>query len=161
MPGFVAFLQITDARGADTAILLCNSTTGFGRSLGADLLAILAECEPYCPPEWVPAPVDADTLGLLGDWYWGPAPYTLRLACDTLELRRDDGDKRTLRFRRDASGGWRGVDGYQSGEPLVPVLGPDGTAVALDVGSFIYSRTPYDPAAPIPGGVDPAGWQAS
>jgi len=28
------------------------------------------------------------------------------------------------------------------------------------VRSFIYARTPYDPAAPIPGGVDAAGWQA-
>jgi hypothetical protein len=34
-----------------------------------------------------------------------------------------------------------------------------GAVVALDVGSFVFSRTPYDGSAPIPGGVDPDGWQ--
>src|SRR5215472_7410935 len=40
MPGFVAVLQITDAPGADTAIVACNSTAGFTRSFGNDLLDI-------------------------------------------------------------------------------------------------------------------------
>ncbi len=159
MPGFVAVLQITDAPGADSVIVACNSTAGFGRSLCTDLLTILASNEPYCPSQWAPAPVDADTLRLLGSWYWGPAPFTLRLTGEVLELRREDGDGRVLRFRRDADGGWRGIDGYQAGEPLVPVIGPQGVVTALDVGSFIYSRRPYDPAAPIPGGVDPSGWR--
>jgi hypothetical protein len=29
----------------------------------------------------------------------------------------------------------------------------------LDLGTFVFTRQPYDPAAPIPGGVDPAGWR--
>jgi CubicO group peptidase (beta-lactamase class C family) len=161
MPGFVAVLQITHAPGSDTAIVACNSTTGFSRSLASDLLEILADNEPYCPAQWAPAPVDTDALRLLGNWYWGPVPYTLRLSGDVLELRREDGDGRVLRFRRDAGGGWRGIDGYQAGEPLTPVVGPQGAVTALDIGSFIFSRTPYDPAAPIPGGVDPGGWRAT
>jgi CubicO group peptidase (beta-lactamase class C family) len=161
MPGFVAVLQITDAPGSDTVIVACNSTAGFGRSLGSDLLTILADNEPYCPAPWTPAPVDADTLRLLGTWYWGPAPFTLRLTGEVLELRSDGGDGRVMRFRRDADGGWRGIDGYQAGEPFIPVIGPLGTVTALDIGSFIYSRTPYDPTAPIPGGLDPGGWQAT
>jgi hypothetical protein len=28
----------------------------------------------------------------------------------------------------------------------------------LDVGTFIFTRTPYDPEAPVPGGVDERGW---
>ena len=99
MPGFVAVLQVTDAPGADTAIVLCNSTTGFSRSLGTDLLGILADGEPYCPPEWTPARVSDDLLDMLGSWYWGPAPFTLRLDGDVLELRRQDGDGRAMRFR--------------------------------------------------------------
>lgn len=161
MPGFVAILQITDAPGADAVIVACNSTTGFGRALGTDLLAILAENEPYCPPEWQPAPVEDGLLSMLGTWYWGPAPYLLRLQAGRLELIRADGGNQTIRFHPDGHGGWRGVDGYQAGEPLVPIHGPHGTVIALDVGSFIYTRTPYDPAAPIPGGVDPAGWHAA
>lgn len=159
MPGFVAILQITDGPGSDTAIATANSTTGFSWALGSDLLGILASREPVCPAEWRPADVGADVLGLLGTWYWGPAQFTLRLAGGILELRREEGAGRAFRFRRDADG-WKGIDGYQAGEPLVPVRGPDGTATALDVGSFIYTRTPYDPAAPVPGGVHPDGWQA-
>lgn len=160
MPGFVAVLQITDAPGADTAIVACNSTTGFGRSVGTDLLAILTDGEPYYPPAWTPVLVSEDLLDMLGTWYWGPAAYTLRLAGETLELRRED-ELRAMRFRRDDDGGWVGVDGYQAGEPLVPVTAEDGSVTALDVGSFVYTRTPYDPAAPVPGGVDERGWQAA
>ena len=40
MPGFVAVVQITDSPGSDTAIVACNSTTGFRRSLGTDLPGI-------------------------------------------------------------------------------------------------------------------------
>lgn len=158
MPGFTAVLQITDAPGADTAIVACNSTTGFRRSLSMDLLAILAEEEPYVTAEWKPTHVDADLLALLGSWFWGPAPHTLSLSGGELELSRDDADGPGLRFRRDDAGGWRGVDGYMAGEPLATVAGPDGKVTALDVGSFIYTRTPYDPAAPVPGGVAPDAW---
>ncbi len=159
MPGFVAIVQITDSPGADTVIVTCNSTAGFGRALGTDLLAILADNEPYCPPEWVPAPTSDDLLGLLGAWYWGPAPYTLALRAGMLELTRADGTNQTVRFRPDGAGGWVGIDGYQAGEPLVPVRGPGGTPIAIDIGSFIYTRTPYDPAGPVPGGIDPDGWR--
>jgi CubicO group peptidase (beta-lactamase class C family) len=160
MPGFLAVMQITDAPGADTAIAMCNSTTGFDRSLSTQLLSILAESEPYSLPEWTPAEVSADELALLGRWYWGPAPFTLRLAGATLTLTRDDGNESVSRFRRDGDGRWRGVDGYQAGEPLVPVRAADGEVRAIDMGSLLFTRTPYDPAALVPGGVDPEGWRA-
>ncbi|HWF80693.1 MAG TPA: serine hydrolase domain-containing protein [Streptosporangiaceae bacterium] len=158
MPGFMALLAIADAPGADTVIVACNSTAGYGMSLGADLLAILAEEEPYVPAEWKPTQVDADLLALLGSWFWGPAPYTLSLSGDELNLSRDGADGRGMRFRRDATGGWRGLDGYMAGEPLIAVAGSDGKVTALDVASFIYTRTPYDPAAPVPGGLPPDAW---
>jgi hypothetical protein len=59
---------------------------------------------------------------------------------------------------RDAADDWRGVDGYLAGEPLTVVTGPDGEVTALNVASFIYTRTPYDPGAPVPGGVKPDAW---
>ena len=160
MPGFIAVLQITDSPGADTAVVLCNSTSGFSGSLGTDLLAILADNEPYSPPEWTPSRIDQNVLDMLGSWYWGPVPFTLRLTGDVLELRNADGE-RAMGFRPDGGGGWTGIDGYQAGEPLTLVTGPDGSVTALNIGSFIYTRTPYDPAAPVPGGVDPDGWHAA
>ncbi len=158
MPGFVAMLRITDAPGADTVLLASNSTTGYGGSLSSDLLTILAEQEPCLPAEWQPAQVDADLLGLLGAWFWGAAPHTLRLSGDELKLTRDGAGDRGMRFKRDAEGQWRGLDGYMAGEPLTMLAGPDGRVNRLDIGSFIYTRTPYDPDADVPGGVDPAAW---
>jgi len=69
MPGFIAALRITDSPGADTAAVLCNSTSGFSGSLATDLLAILAENKPYCPPEWTPSRIDQGLLDILGSWY--------------------------------------------------------------------------------------------
>jgi hypothetical protein len=160
MPGFVAMLGITDAPGSDTVIVACNSTTGCSMSLGADLLTILAEQEPYLPAEWKPTNVDTDVLALLGAWFWGAAPHTLSLSAGELKLSREGADRPGMRFRRDDAGGWRGIDGYMAGEPLTVVTDADGQVTALDIGSFIYTRTPYDPAAPIPGGVDPSPWQS-
>jgi CubicO group peptidase (beta-lactamase class C family) len=158
MPGFVAMLRITDAPGADTVLLASNSTTGFGPSLSTDLLTILTEQEPYVPAAWQPAEVSADLLEVLGAWFWGPAPHTLALSGDELKLTRDGGTDRGLRFKRDGDGQWRGLDGYMAGEPLKILTGPDGQVRGLDIGSFSYTRTPYDPDAEVPGGVDPAGW---
>jgi hypothetical protein len=45
-----------------------------------------------------------------------------------------------------------GLDGYFAGETLR--LDP----VALNLATFVFTRTPYDPAAPVPGGVAEAGW---
>lgn len=160
MPGFQAILRITDAPGADTVIMVCNSTTGFGGSLSHDLLAVLAEQEPYLPAEWQPTEVEDGLLELLGAWFWGPAPHALRLSGSELQLSRSGEDGHGMRFRRDDGHGWRGVEGYMAGEPLKVIAGPDGQPRALDIGSFILTRTPYDPDADVPGGVDPAGWHA-
>jgi CubicO group peptidase (beta-lactamase class C family) len=160
MPGFVAMLRITDAPGADTVLLASNSTTGFGQSLSSDLLTILADQEPYLPAEWHPAEVKDGLLEVLGAWFWGPAPHTLRLSGDELQLTRDGIGGHGMRFKRADDGNWRGLDGYMAGEPLKVIAGPDGRPQALDIGSFIYTRTPYDPDAAVPGGVEPANWHA-
>jgi len=55
---------------------------------------------------------------------------------------------------------WSGGRGRIDGEPLRPLTGPDGRIVALDLASHVYTRVPYDDTAPVPGGVDPAGWRA-
>lgn len=66
---------------------------------------------------------------------------------------------RTSAFRRDAQGEWIGEGGYYAGEKLVPVRNAEGRVIALDVGTFIFTREPYDPSGPIPGGVDSQGWR--
>jgi CubicO group peptidase (beta-lactamase class C family) len=160
MPGFMAVLAITDATGSDTAVVACNSTAGFGASLATELLAILADHEPYLPAEWAPRQVAPGLLDLLGTWFWGPAPFTLRLAGEILELSSAGTPSRGFRFAPAGDGTWRGLSGYQAGEPLTLVTDADGRVIALNIGSFIYTRQPYDPAAPVPGGTEPDSWHA-
>ena len=57
---------------------------------------------------------------------------------------------RASRFPRRDDGAGSGLDGYYAGETLRIA------ADHLDLGTFVFTRTPYDPAAPVPGGVDEA-----
>jgi D-alanyl-D-alanine carboxypeptidase len=52
-----------------------------------------------------------------------------------------------------------GRNGYHAGETLRPVTRSDGTVSHLDIGTFVFTRQPYDGSAPVPGGVDPEGWR--
>jgi D-alanyl-D-alanine carboxypeptidase len=45
-----------------------------------------------------------------------------------------------------------GTGGYQSGEELHVVRRDDGSVSHLEAATFVLTRTPYDPEAPIPGG---------
>jgi CubicO group peptidase (beta-lactamase class C family) len=159
MPGFFGIMRVAAGSG-DAAVVLSNSTAGFDPQLASDLLRILADGDPVSPPQWVPAAADPELLSMLGSWYFGPSQYVLRLSgTDTLELG-PAGEQDAVRFQRSEGGPWIALDDDFTGEPLVPVRGPDGGVLSLDLASFAFTRTPYDPQAPVPGGVDPAGWHA-
>lgn len=157
MPGFVAMLRV-DVETGDAVIALTNSTSGFG-DLPSRLLSTLATQEPLSPAPWVPREVPADVLELVGPWYWGPTPLLVRATSDGFELGGMTGRGRASRFvPAGEPGTWRGLDNYYAGELLRPVRGADGIVGHLDLASFRLTRTPYDPGADVPGGVDPRGW---
>jgi CubicO group peptidase (beta-lactamase class C family) len=159
MPGFLAILRIDEATG-DGAIVMANSTSGLRPTLAADLSHILDEAEPRPAPEWVPAAPAEGILDALGAWFWGPSPFTLRArGSSELQLQAEPPGGRSARFRPNGDGTWTGLDGYYIGETLRILRGEDGKPTALDIASFIFSRTPYDPRVDIPGGVDPRGWR--
>ena len=157
MPGFLAMIEITES--GDAAVVLCNATSGL-TDVGQDLLAILAEEQPRLPEEWLPQASPEGTLGLLGTWFWGTSEYALTAHGDELALIAPTGRGRESRFRVTGPDAWVGLDGYHTGEPLRAVRRDDGSVSHLDLGSFVFTRTPYDPGAPVPGGVDPGGWRA-
>ncbi|MFJ4849736.1 serine hydrolase domain-containing protein [Streptomyces sp. NPDC088733] len=163
MPGFVAGLWCDVAEQVG-AVVLANSTTGAQTGVVArDLLRIVTEHEPRIPEPWRPvSDPDPELLALTGPWYWGTSPHVLRLTAGRdLELApATPGGGRGARFRAEPDGTWTGLEGYYDGETLRVVRSADGTVTHLDVGTFVLTRTPYDPAAPVPGGVDPAGWGA-
>jgi hypothetical protein len=84
----------------------------------------------------------------------------LRVTADGLvALAPLAGGGRRSRFRANGDGTWTGLEGYFAGEALRPVRRPDGSVSHLDLGSFVFTRQPYDSEAPVPGGVDPEGWR--
>jgi CubicO group peptidase (beta-lactamase class C family) len=152
MPGFLAGLWVDRAEQAG-ALSLANTTSGPDNQLAFRLLAALRAAEPRILDPWTPQPPPVD-LDLLGPWYWGPAPHALRaIPGGLLELEGLGRRGRPSRFAPAPDGTWVGLDGYYAGETLRL------SQNSLNVATFIFTRTPYDPGAPVPGGVDDAGWR--
>lgn len=155
MPGFQAALFVDRPRRTG-AVVLANSTTGLRPEVVAPrLLAVLEGCEPTIDPPWQPvASVPADVEELVGVWHWGNTPQVLSWDGAALHLEHARTGARSSRFERGGRAGGRFVatSGYHHGEPLEVVRRPDGTVSHLVVSTFVFTRTPYDPEAPIPGG---------
>ncbi|SNX62435.1 CubicO group peptidase (beta-lactamase class C family) [Streptomyces sp. TLI_55] len=161
LPGFLANLTISVADDV-AAVVLANCTSGPVLSaVGADLVRIVADAEPRFPEPWRPLPeVDPDVLELAGQWYWGTHVFALRLTSDGgVSMGPLSGGGRRSRFRANGDGTWTGLEGYYAGELLRAVRRLDGSVSHLDLGSFVFTREPYDEGAPVPGGVDPEGWR--
>ncbi|MGX1910901.1 serine hydrolase domain-containing protein [Streptomyces phaeochromogenes] len=161
LPGFLAGLMIS-VEDDLAAVVLANCTSGppvF--TVAADLVRIVAEAEPRIPEPWRPLPeVDRSVLELVGPWYWGTHAFALRLTADGgVSLGPLSGNGRRSRFRANGDGTWTGLDGYYAGEALRAVQRPDGSVDHLDLGSFVFTRQPYEEGASVPGGVDPEGWR--
>jgi CubicO group peptidase (beta-lactamase class C family) len=158
VPGYLAFVAV-DVERRTGLVELANATTGAVFS-GHELLEILETHEPHVADAWQPVTgAPADLLDVLGVWHWGPsAPYVLRLnGPDQLELKPIGVQGRASRFEA-KDGGWVGTEGYWRGERLQVVRRPDGLVSHLDLATFMFTRLPYDPSAPIPGGVSPTPW---
>ncbi|GAA2708781.1 MULTISPECIES: serine hydrolase domain-containing protein [Streptomyces] len=161
MPGFVAQLW-TDPREGIASVVLGNLTSlPTAGAVAVDLITTVAELEPGLPAPWRPLQdADPELLELTGPWYWGASPFALRLGADrALSLAPVDGPGRAARFRPEADGTWTGLDGYYAGETLRAVRTADGTVSHLDIGTFVFTRRPYEPGDAVPGGVDTGGWR--
>ncbi|POX56899.1 serine hydrolase [Streptomyces sp. Ru71] len=161
LPGFLAGLQFS-LEDDVAAVVLANCTSGpLVATVAADLVGIVAEAEPRIPEPWRPLrEVDPAVLELAGPWYWGTHAFALRFTADGLaSLEPLTGKGRGARFRSNGDGSWTGLEGYYAGEVLRAVRRADGSVDHLDLGSFVFTRQPYDESAAVPGGVDPQGWR--
>ncbi|MFL6027844.1 MAG: serine hydrolase domain-containing protein [Friedmanniella sp.] len=152
MPGFLAGVFV-DRDERTGAVSLANSTSGVDPVVFG-LLADLRAAEPRIVEPWAPSPSPVP-LDRLGVWFWGPSPYVLRsVGGGLLHLGPIPGrNGRASRFEARDDGTWLGRDGYFAGETLR--IAED----HLDLDTFIFTRIPYDPEAPVPGGVDERGWR--
>ena len=160
VPGFVSALWVSNNGTASVALANATSPYSIGQ-LAADLIAIADHHEPAFPPEWRPMrDAHQDLLAFTGIWYWGPIPHLLRLhPDDALSLTPASGHDAPLWFRANGDGTWTGRNGYHAGETLRLLTHPDGSLSHLDIGTYIFTREPYDKSAPIPGGTDSSGWR--
>ena len=149
MPGFLASLFVDPDTG-DGTVAAANATSGL--DTGGVPLAMLSDdhvepAEPWLPSDSVPE----RARELLGLWFWGNTATELRWSNSRLELRslvRPEGvDRFELQGSRIV-----GTEGYHRGEELQVVRNGDGSINHLDCATFVYTKVPYDPTAPIPGG---------
>jgi CubicO group peptidase (beta-lactamase class C family) len=160
VPGFLAYVAV-DVERRTGVVELANASNGAVFS-GHDLLEILETHEPHVPAAWQPVEqVPAELLDAVGVWHWGAsAPYLLRVhGSDELELTPVGTVGRGSRFVR-KDGEWVGTAGYWRNERLHVVRRDDGSISHLDLATFVFTRLPYDPSAPIPGGVSPTPWSS-
>jgi CubicO group peptidase (beta-lactamase class C family) len=152
MPGFLAGLFVDRVRRSG-AVVLGNGTAGLRcEGLPMDLLAELERSEPTVLPAWTPTTaVPSAVAEVLGLWHWGNTAYGF--SYDGAELVVTSlGSGATLhRFRPREDGTFVGTWGYHHGETLQAERDEDGSVNHLTCATFVYTRTPYDPAAPIPG----------
>ncbi|MDQ6641086.1 MAG: beta-lactamase family protein [Actinomycetota bacterium] len=148
MPGFMASFFCD--RGAGTAfIAFSNATIGQQSvALARSMLSTLAECRPAVVDPWRPtSEVPDEVRELVGVWHWGETAFEIRWDSDELAMVQLRSGEAHEEFHREGSG-WIGTDGSR----LDVVRREDGEVSYLDCETYLFTRTPYDPAAPIPGG---------
>lgn len=150
MPGFHAICLVDRPRRTGV-VGLVNGTTGVPvAAFGAALLEELERWEPTLPAAWTPnAAVPVELTDVLGVWHWGATPFVFTCEAGDLVARRREEEKWRFAAR---DGRIVGIRGYHAGEQLHVVRRSDGSISHLDVGTFILTRQPYEPGAPIPGG---------
>ena len=153
MPGFQAGCFVDRVRRTG-ALVLTNGTAGLrSEGLPVDLLGSLEELEPTVVDAWVPADsVPGPVAAILGVWHWGNTAYGFAWTGSEVTVTPLRGGPAAHRFRPRPDGTFLGTAGYHLGETLEVVRNDDGSVNHLVCATFVYTRVPYDPAAPIPGG---------
>jgi CubicO group peptidase (beta-lactamase class C family) len=153
MPGFLA-ICLVDRERRTGCVAFANATTGLAPAdLARALLDQLEQDEPTLPTPWQPTPrVPPELAEALGVWHWGNTAFVFGLEGGELVALKDGQEKWRFGVR---DGRVVGTGGYQAGEELRVVRRPDGSVSHLDAATFVLTREPYDPEAPIPGGSPP------
>lgn len=150
MPGFVASCFVDRIRRTGF-VAFANAMTGLpAAGIATALAEELETSEPTIPEPWRPSTeVPEAVRDVVGVWHWGPTPWVFAWERDQLVCRRNG--VVGYRYRLDGDR-LVGIAGHQTGETLQVVRNQDGSVNHLNLATFIFTRTPYDPDAPIPGG---------
>ena len=113
----------------------------------------LEELEPTLPPAWEPSTdVPAAAADVLGVWHWGNTAYAFTWSGSEVVASQLGNGGEAYRFALRPDGSLVGTRGYHHGERLEVARDETGGVRNLVCATFVYTRTPYDPDVPIPGG---------
>jgi CubicO group peptidase (beta-lactamase class C family) len=151
MPGFLAGLFVDPVRRTG-AVVLANATAGLrSERLSREMLECVEEVEGTVPRSWRPvSAVPPAVAEVLGVWHWGNSAQSF--AWDGREVVVTSLARGVVahRFAPQDDGSFIGTAGYHHGERLHAVRRADGSISHLECATFVFTRTPYDPEAPIP-----------
>ena len=152
MPGFMASLHVDPDSGIG-AVVLTNATSGIApQELAVSLIDGDPDASDDRPTPWRPTvAVPPAVEGVPGVWFWGNTAYDVRWHNEGLELRLLARGGVQERFEL-VDGALVGVLGYHRGERLDVLRRGDGSTRNLECATFVYTRRPYDPDVPVPGG---------
>ncbi|MGW9195150.1 serine hydrolase domain-containing protein [Micromonospora chersina] len=145
MPGYVAGLAVH--RPTRTAVVDFANSYGLRAGhhvvgLARDVLTLVLDAEPAAPAPWRPAGAPpADLAELTGRWWWMGGEYEFRID-PAGDLVGGQVGRPLLRFTPETPDRWRGRSGSQDGELLTVVRDDEGHPVALDIATFVFTRTP-------------------
>ncbi|MCG5447819.1 serine hydrolase domain-containing protein [Micromonospora hortensis] len=141
MPGYVAALMVH--RPTRTAVVGFANSYGFPiTGLGRQLLTTVLDTEPAFPQPWRPttAAPDPELAELTGRWWW--MGTSLDLSWDAGDLVAHVRGERVSRFTAEGTDRWRGRSGPENGEILSVLRDDDGRARAVDIATFVFTRSP-------------------
>lgn len=155
MPGFQASLFV-DRSTRDAVVALADSTTGLGAEQVPSRFLAATDGAPSAVAPWRPSPrpVPDAVCDVLGIWFWGHTGFGIEWRDGELQVHDLRTGSLEERFRPEGDV-FVGTDGYHRGETLHLRRRDDGSVGHLECATFIWTRTPYDPEAPIPGGPAP------
>jgi CubicO group peptidase (beta-lactamase class C family) len=146
MPGYVATLAVH--RRTRTAVVgFANSyglRVGHLGGLGREVLDTVLDALPEPAAPWRPAdaPPPAELAELTGRWWWMGLEFEFRADPATGDLLGGRVGNPDLRFTPEGPDRWRGRSGSQNGEIITVLRDDAGRPAALDLATFVLTRTP-------------------
>ncbi|MEV4465850.1 serine hydrolase domain-containing protein [Micromonospora echinofusca] len=146
MPGYVAALAVH--RPSRTGVIGFANSYGFRTGgiggLALRVLTTVLDAEPTLPQPWRPAtaapPAEVDEV--TGRWWWMGASLDVTWDAARGELVVYVRGERVSVFVPEGPDRWRGRSGPENGEILSVLRDEAGRAVALDIATFVFTRTP-------------------
>ncbi|RLK12554.1 CubicO group peptidase (beta-lactamase class C family) [Micromonospora sp. M71_S20] len=146
MPGYVAALAVH--RPSRTGVIGFANSYGFRTGgiggLALRILTTVLDAEPAFAQPWRPAaaPPPAEVDEVTGRWWWMGASLDVVWDAAAGELVAYVRGERVSVFVPAGPDRWRGRSGPENGEILSVLRDGSGRAVALDIATFVFTRTP-------------------